>query len=86
MKAQFIYTYEDALDQEIINYPIMDKKHFKSKEKLIDFAVQELAPSEVEELVKISACISLDENEKINPPQWYLDCNGKFYFENGKLI
>lgn len=85
MKAQFIYTFEET-DQEIINYPTMDKKHIENKESLIQFAVQEFAQSEVEELVKISVCISPEENEKINPPQWYLDCNGKFYFEEGKLI
>ena len=56
----------------------------ETKKAFIDFAVQELAASEIAELVKISSCII--QSEKVKIPEWYLECNGKFYFKDGKLI
>ena len=83
METQFIYTYAET-EQEIINYPISPIKILKDKKAFVDFAIQELASSEIEELVKISSCII--QSEKVKIPEWYLECNGKFYFKDGKLI
>ena len=77
MKIECIYTFENR-PQEFINIPV-NPSVFKSKWRLESLLINEV--EEPRELVKISCCINT-EGEDIEPPKWFMDCNGKFYFCN----
>lgn len=86
MKVQFIYTFEED-DQEIYNLENLTKDDIKYKPTFIDIATSLIEDEEKRNtLVKLSCSVTLDENENINPPEYYIKANGKFYFENGLLI
>jgi hypothetical protein len=76
VKLQCIYTFRGGLDQEIINFHKLPETAIESEENFIVYATGPLSENEMNHLVKISACVFQD-NE---PPSWYMDCNGKFYF------
>ena len=81
MMIQCIYTYE-VKEQEMIDFLKPPKNIMDSQSNFIDYMRLILNDEEHDELVKISACVTSKENM----PKWYMDCNGKFYFKNGKLI
>ena len=80
ISLQCIYTY-DKREQDMINYVKVPEIAMKNKENLVAFMTTPLTNEEQSDLVKISACVNMDEK----PPEWYMKRNGKFYFYNNKL-
>jgi len=83
MKIEFIYTY-DGKPQKIASYPFV-LPILQDKETFLKFAMTELSTEERRQLIKISCCIYFEHEGKSDLPDWYDECNGKFYFENGVL-
>ena len=81
VQLECIYTYNKR-DQEMITYKKVPNSALDNKRNFVAFMTTILLGEEYEDLVKISACIQSEEK----PPQWYMECNGKFYFNNCKLI
>jgi len=78
---QGIYTYEEK-EQEMIDYKIIPENTLDDIDTLSFFMVAILTDDEMSELRKISVCVSSDNK----PPEWFMKCNGKLYYENEKLI
>jgi len=77
---QGIYTYEKK-EQEMIDYKFVPENVLDTKDTLVTFITDILTDEERAELRKISVCITCYDT----PPKWYTNCNGKFYFIDGKL-
>lgn len=79
MKIDVILSYESKPQQywEKVNSSLQ----FLSKEEFANEILQQT--SWADELAKISVCAYI---EPYYLPKWYLDCNGKLYFKNGKLV
>lgn len=84
MKIQFIYTFESKPQNSAI-FPV-NMSTLDNVKAVKELALSYLSNEEKQELVKISCCVDVEDTFVENPPQWYLDCNGKLWFENGKLI
>jgi len=76
MKMELIYTFDES-EQEIIKteVPVTFLEH---KEKLSEYLTRRLTIKELDDLVKISCCAFV--NDKNELPGWFLDCNGKLWF------
>jgi hypothetical protein len=85
--VEFICSFNER-SQQIINEDISEIKAqeiLRSKEKLFNFATEDqLSEEEKQDLYKISTCFYGDL-EDITPPDWYMECNGKLWIENGVL-
>ena len=82
-----IYTYNEPRNkssQEVTDYKY-DSIFFESKDNFVDFLARDLPPGKLDKLSRISCCVYYKKKE-IKLPKWYKDCDGKFLFENGKLI
>lgn len=82
MKLELIYSFNNK-QQEIVVYPFVSNI-MDTKENFVKFILSVLSKEEINDLYKISCCVYC-EGEELNEPKWYEECNGKFYFENGKL-
>lgn len=82
MKIEFIYTYAHK-QQDIVSYPFV-MPILQDKETLLEFALSALYQEERAQLVKISTCIYLNGKKGVDFPEWYENCNGKFYFGDGE--
>ena len=74
-KLQCIYTFCNR-EQVIIDFGKLPKIALDNEKNFIAYAKTSLTNPEENELIKISACIMTGEK----PPEWYMKCNGKFYF------
>lgn len=81
MLLQLILTFA-VMEQEIINYKFFDKEIFKSKDDFISWIKEQLTANENEQLIKVSTCIY--NYGDFNIPNWYKECNGKFYQDSNK--
>ena len=81
MKIEFIYTYNEK-PQEIVSYPFV-LPILESEETLIEYALSDLSDEEKKQLVKISSCVYFENKGEVDLPNWFNECNGKLYFENG---
>ncbi len=64
---------------------ITAERILRSAESLFSFVTENrLTEDEIQDLYKISTCFSGDIDD-ITPPDWYLECNGKLFIENGVL-
>lgn len=96
MKIQFIYTFKEK-EQEILEYPVQRRSEaheydfytiedvLKSKESLSEYALNEFNDEEKNDLIKISCCVYLENGPDFEEPEWYKKCNGRLWFENGKI-
>ena len=82
MDIEFIYTY-DLMPQEMANYEDIDRSVIKDRESLFEFATKDMDYDEILSLVKISCMVS--NAVDIEPPQWFIQSNGKLWISNGKL-
>ena len=69
--------------QEDILYKFIPE-WFKDKKTLADMLIQNLYLSEHRRLHRISCCVFYCGN--VSLPDWFMECNGKLFFENGELI
>jgi hypothetical protein len=76
IKLQCIYTFRGGLDQVMIDFHRLPKTAMENERNFLVVALDPLREDEMQNLVKISACVSME----IEPPKWYMECNGKFYF------
>lgn len=84
MRIEFIYTYDEK-PQEIIDYPFV-LPILQNKEPLVKFALTDLSEEERRHLVKISTCVYFENEGNIVLPDWFNHCNGKLWFENGRVL
>lgn len=82
MKIEFILTYSSN-PQEIVQYPFVNSI-LKDKQTLFEFATAELTQEEIKNLVKISSCVLIGGGN-FKEVDWYKECNGKLWIENGVL-
>ena len=80
MELELILTYEDK-PQDFLNL-FCDDSTLKDEQTFFDFATNELSEEKKENLCKISTWAITDKE----PPKWFIECNGKLWIENGKLI
>lgn len=85
MTIEFIFTFNKNKHQDVIKYPFVNPI-LKDKQTLFDFATAMLDKEDKNNLVKISCCVTYDDVKEFEDPQWYKDCEGKLYVENGKLV
>lgn len=81
MGIEFIYTYKDE-PQEIRSYDF-DMSMLDGEESLVEVALSELSEEKKQQLVKVSCIINFYNGEPL--PDWYKECKGKLWFENGVL-
>ncbi len=77
---EFIYSFNESM-QEFTEFDLTPEA-IESPWNLAQFATAGMSKDELNDLYKISCCIYGD----FNPPAWFMECNGKLYFEGGKLI
>jgi hypothetical protein len=80
MTIQLIYTFKEK-PQDFADYSI-SPKILESKEETVAFVLEPLTEDETKDLVKVSMSVNPDD-ETMDPPEWYLKCNGKLWFEDG---
>ena len=82
-ELEFIFTYDEA-PQEFVNEVVNEmalNNILLNEKSLFEFATKELTEDKKRTLIKISCCVYSDGGYV--PPQWYMDCNGKLWPENG---
>jgi hypothetical protein len=83
MEIEFIFTYCEGYQDVAVapfEFSLLD-----NKDVFVDAVLQNVPDSKKLKLIKISCCVYADIPDDALP-QWYWDCNGKFYFENGVLL
>ena len=86
MKIEVIYTFDNRIpSQARSEYPIQEQ-NLESRQSLSDYITGYLNQDDQEKIYKISCHIMLEEweNEEVIP-QWYLNCDGKLFYEDGQL-
>jgi len=78
MTVHVIYTFDDG--QKQAEYPVVNEI-FASPETYMRFVIGMLTLEQRLSLVKISTCVYYAAG--FQEPAWYIQCNGKFYF-NGE--
>jgi len=91
MQIEFIYTFNDSRDQEILSKDITKmalQKSIKSEKALKQFAIGLFFFNNKEDItdsiLKISSCVYLQGNTCPKIPDWYLKCSGKLWFEQNR--
>ena len=79
MKIDIIYTFEES-DQEFKTVSITPDQ-LENEETLKEYVTNLITPKEKEELIKVSTCLMLKENEDFEIPQWFIDAWGKLWFK-----
>lgn len=82
--VEFIYTFEEK-EQMCIELPLTETA-LQSADGMVALAVSALDEDEKAQLAKISTWVKVLPDEEIECPDWLAKCNGKFYFEDGKLV
>ena len=86
VSIDFIHTF-NKLPQQNSGCDLSEIKAqsvLRTKNEMFDFATEYLSEQQKQDLVKIS--ISVDPGDcDIDPPAWFLECNGKLWAENGVL-
>lgn len=78
MNIDLIYTFNDS-PQEFYNIDFYCGNRFPDKKTFINIITEFI--EDMSQLVKVSCCL-YNCNK---PPKWFINCNGKFYFKNGKI-
>ena len=73
-----ILTYNSQPQENMRKEFILEK--FTDKVTFLNYVMEDLNNAEKEDLLKISTCVYIDE--PIDPPDWYTECNGKFFEED----
>jgi len=81
MELQCIYSFENGLDQIMVDFKTLPDIAMENEKNFIAFAKTPLTNPEENNLAKISACVMT----KSKPPKWFMECWGKFYFKKGNL-
>ena len=76
MELQAIYSFLKR-NQVVLNLDI-DEQILQNKYFLKRYLEESITKEEKKELFKISCCVITDEEIKL--PEWYLICNGKFFY------
>lgn len=83
---EFIFTFSDESEKDqMVLSDTLTENMLRSKDDLFQEAIEYLDDDEVEVLEKISCAVYLEEEDDLEPPQWYIDCNGKLFVEGGQL-
>jgi len=77
---QCIYTFDNGMDQVIIDFKKLPETALTNEKNFVAYAKTPLTNPEEDALIKISACIYGEEE----PPKWFMECWGKFYFKQPK--
>ena len=84
-KIDVIYTFikkkKTTQDNKVF---VFSEELFKTKKTFVDFLIKDLDIDKLNELDRISTQVFYCHSW-IKLPYWYNDCNGKFFFENGKF-
>lgn len=86
IEVEFIHTFNN-LPQQTSGCDVSEisaNRILRTKQSMFEFATEYLSEEQKQELVKISICVNPGECE-IDPPDWFLSCNGKLWIENGQL-
>jgi hypothetical protein len=79
MEIDIIYTFEES-DQEFRTVSITPDQ-LENEETLKEYVTDLITPKEKEELIKVSTCLILKEDEHFEIPQWFIDAWGKLWFK-----
>lgn len=79
--VDIIFTFEDEQKGDAVYFT---PNLLESEEVFVEFITGHLSDEYRRNLRKISTCIVSDEhNAEVRACDWYMNCNGKFYFERG---
>ena len=79
-KIQFIFTFFEG-ESQIQNTKI-SLNNLQTEEQMKATAIADLTLDEAADLCKISCCIEATREEL---PEWYLNCNGKLWFNEDRV-
>jgi hypothetical protein len=88
---EFIYSFEQA--EQVMLAVACEWAMLSHPALLAGYAAGTLAkalPDEAAallmELRKVSCCLSMTPGDERTPPDWFMACNGKLYYENGRHV
>ena len=93
MQIEFIYTFNDDREQEILQSKYNFTKDFKaimkSEKSLKKFALDTFSECFGNEdiskqILKISCLIFTEKEQHPSIPKWHLKCSGKLWFEENR--
>ncbi len=84
MDIQFIYSFWNDLPQLFIDTDI-GRQALDTPEILGNLAQSYLTDTQLENLAKISCCLTNFDDDPNTLPDWYLEANGKLYFHQEAL-
>lgn len=79
MEIDIIYTFEE-LDQEFRTVSITPDQ-LTDEQTLKDYVTDFITPKEEEQLIKVSTCLIVKEDEQFIIPQWFIEAWGKLWFD-----
>ena len=79
MEIDIIYTFEE-LDQEFRTVSITPDQ-LTDEQTLKDYVTDFITPKEEEQLIKVSTCLIVKEDEQFEIPQWFIEAWGKLWFD-----
>ena len=79
MEIDIIYTFEE-LDQEFKTVSITPDQLI-DEQTLKDYVTDFITPKEEEQLIKVSTCLIVKEDEQFEIPQWFIEAWGKLWFD-----
>jgi hypothetical protein len=82
-RIEFICSF-DGMEQEVYSGPF-NPEVMASKRVLSASITDELDVEHAARLNKVSCCVYSDEGENVPKPDWYMNCNGKLWYNHGYL-
>ena len=79
MNIDLIYTFDEI--NQLFAFMPLEMNQIEDEATLKEYVTESLTPEQRQELIKISCCVITDNTEDIpNLPDWFMECNGKLWF------